>query len=141
MTKLVYKPILDSEFGAAYEFFRLYMKHVISEAIGWDETFQKKGFYENYPPQWLFWVHRSESKVGLICLKETPEKQHLHLLIVFEQYQRTGIATLILSDLIGREGAVTLSTFKNNLPAIRLYQQMNFQRVSEDEHFYCFKAG
>jgi ribosomal protein S18 acetylase RimI-like enzyme len=116
------------------------MHDVIDETFGWDESFQKKGFYENYSLDWLSWVYRNNHKVGLICARKASESLHLHLLIVFEQYQRTGIAAVILSDLIGKERTVTLSSFKNNLPAIRLYQKMGFQCISEDEHFYSYKA-
>jgi len=141
VTEIVYKPLVETEFDAAFDSFKFYMHDVIDEKFGWDEAFQKKGFYENYSLDWLSWVYRNNHKVGLICARRAPESLHLHLLIVFEQYQRTGIAAVILSDLIGKESIVTLSSFKNNLPAISLYQKMGFQCVSEDKHFNSYKAG
>ena len=103
VTEIVYKPLVETEFDVAFDCFKLYMHCVIDEKFGWDETFQKKGFYDNYSLDWLFWVYRNNHKVGLVCVRKAPESLHLHLLIVFEQYQRAGIAALILSDLIGKE--------------------------------------
>jgi len=140
VTEIVYKPLVEIEFDAAFDSFKFYMHSVIDETFGWDETFQKKGFYDNYSLDWLSWVYRNNHKVGLVCARKASDSLHLHLLIVFEQYQRTGIAKLVLSDLMGKEQTITLSSFKNNLPAIRLYHKMGFQRVSEDEHFYSYKA-
>jgi len=140
VTEIVYKPLDETEFEAAFDFFKFYMHGVIDETFGWDDAFQKKGFYDNYSLDWLFWVYRNNHKVGLVCARKASKSLHLHLLIVFEEYQRTGVATLILSDLMGKENAMTLSSFKNNLPAISLYQKMGFERANEDEHFYSYKA-
>lgn len=138
-----YAKIKASEFDKAYDLFKSYMSPVIQQAIGWDEEFQRTGFTNNYRPEWLHWVCSDGKKLGLLCIREKSECLHIHLVIVFEQFQGTGKGYDILSDLQKQANdkpqPITLSSFKCNERAIKFYKSMGFGVVSEDEHFYSFK--
>ena len=134
------QPITNFEYELAFEIYERYMKQVIGEAFGWEDGFQRDGFNANLRPEWFSWVISSGEKVGLVCGRLKDTSLHIHLLIVFEKFQRQGYAASIASALhvkASKQGLdLTLSCLKNNNPAMSLYTGLGFVASSEDEYFY-----
>ncbi len=121
------------------------MQQIIESAIGWDEVFQRDNFLDHLQPQWFYWILLNNERAGLACYRHKPTSLHIHLLIVFESAQRKGVASLTIQELLHQAHSVkkplTLSCFKNNLPAINLYGKLDFEAISQDEHFYSFRKN
>ena len=143
--KLRFSSIGVKEYGQVFELFKLYLKPIIEDAIGWDEDFQKNGFTNRLPLESFSWIKVDGNRVGLVCFKTLEDKIHIHLLIIFEAYQKQGFAVLVTeyfkSLALNNHKHLTLSCFKNNVPAIKLYKKLNFLIESEDKHFFDFSIS
>jgi ribosomal protein S18 acetylase RimI-like enzyme len=140
--KIVHSKIDKGELGSVFDFFKTYMKPVIDDAFGWDEEFQRKEFESHYESEWFSWVFCGEEKVGLVCSRFKENSLHIHLIIIFSQVQRRGIASSVVCKFRAEAHAeqldITLSCFKNNTPAVSLYEKLGFVVLTQDEYFYDF---
>lgn len=134
--------VSKTELPLTFEAFKAAMKPVIEEALGWDEAFQQHYFASRLQSAWFYWVVFQGERVGLVCYKHTEQSVHLHLLAVFESWQRQGLGVTITNQLqqeAQRAGKpLTLSCFKNNAPAVALYRKLGFAVASQDAHFFDF---
>lgn len=128
------------EIGEAYSVFKKYMHPFIESSLGWDENFQKSGFTKKLQSDWFYWITENKQKLGLLCYRSKAASIHIHLLIIFEQFQGSGIGEEVTKYLIAEakkvQMPVTLSCFKNNQIALNLYRKLDFQVEAEDEFFY-----
>ena len=73
------------------------------------------------------------------ALPHEPARVHLGRIILAPAARGQGLGRVLVGALIGaaREnfhpGAITLNVYRDNLPAVRLYQSLGFVVVSEDE--------
>ncbi|MFT5706085.1 MAG: ribosomal protein S18 acetylase RimI-like enzyme [Oceanospirillaceae bacterium] len=138
--KIIYKNVTVAEKDTAFRLFKTYMQPIIDKEIGWDESLQRSGFYDNYQTPWLYWVIIDSKKIGLVCLREKARNLHIHLIIVFEQFQRRGYGQYIITQLQNSLNpnllGMTLSSFKSNVCALNLYKTMGFTVVAQDKYFY-----
>ena len=146
MLDIEFTRLYSEERGMPFEIYKAYMKPIIDDAFGWDEEFQRNGFESNLDPDWFSWVLVEDKgktkKAGLTCSRYKRRSLHIHLLVVFAEEQRKGIATSVVKKLKAQAYAenthLTLNCFKNNVPALNLYRNLGFVINSEDEHFYRF---
>ncbi|CAG8999863.1 MAG: hypothetical protein CENE_01846 [Candidatus Celerinatantimonas neptuna] len=144
MVDIKLQPVQHETMDELFEVFKCYMRPVLEDVLGWDEAFQKDGFYSYLQHEWFYWMTLDDRRVGLVCHKMTEDSVHIHLLVVFSELQRQGLATQVMRYL--RDNAhrrylpLTLSCFKTNEQA-QLYQKQGSVVTSQDEHFYkmsCF---
>ena len=130
------------EQSSAYDDFKLYMKPIIDSAIGWDEDFQRTSFESRLKPEWFSWILYNGEKVGYVCSRLKSSSIHIHMLIIYWDKQRRGFASAVLEQLKQQANLqqldLTLSCFKNNESAARMYKRLEFVIDSEDELFYNF---
>ncbi len=79
-------------------------------------------------------------RVGLLCCKPYDDALHIHLLIIFPQYQGRQLGSAVMDRLYReaeREGKsrVTLSSFTDNQRAVRFYLRLGYKVVEGDEVF------
>jgi len=139
---IVFSKISPEERNASFDVFKKYLKPVIDDAFGWDEEFQSNGFKTHLKPDWFSWILVEDVKAGLVCSRSKQSSIHIHLLVVFLEYQRNGIASSVVnklkSDAAAENTDLTLNCFKNNIAAVSLYKKLGFVVMSEEEHFYRF---
>ena len=75
-----------------------------------------------------------------MCFKPYNTAYHIHLLILFPQYQSQGFGQLVMQQittLAKSEGRnkITLSSFTRNTKAIQFYTRLGYQVTEEDECF------
>ena len=140
--KIVLSRLDVEDRDASFEIFKTYLKPFIDDAFAWDEEFQRNGFETYMRPEWFSWMYLEGRRVGIICREMEESSVYVHLLVVFSDSQRKGIATAMINQLMEQASTkgfdITLSCFKNNKPALKLYEKMKFLITSEDEHSYGF---
>ncbi|EJG1707960.1 GNAT family N-acetyltransferase [Vibrio parahaemolyticus] len=130
------------EHSSAFDDFKLYMKPIVESAVGWDESFQRTSFESKLEPEWFSWIICNGEKVGYVCSRLKSSSIHIHLLIIYTDSQRKGFGSTVIQKLKQQANLqqldLTLSCFKSNEPAARMYKRLEFVTDSEDEFFYNF---
>ena len=128
--EIVFSKLSKEERETSFQLFKTYMKPVIDGAFGWDEEFQRNGFESHLHAEWFSWVLISKERMGIVFKRWKDSSLHIHLLVTFTSAQRTGIATSVMLKLKAEAAEqnkdLTLSCFKNNDPALRLYKSLGF---------------
>lgn len=113
----------------------------IDKVFGWDDGFQQTRLINDYEPHWYRWVYEGKRRIGLVCFKYKEGALHLHLMIIFPEYQGKGLGSQVMDYL--RHAAIenacheiSLWSFMLNQGALRFYQGLGYQVVNEEEHFY-----
>lgn len=140
--KFELRPIDAGEMDAVFAIYKSYLHSYIEQVFGWDTDFQIARFKRSYGGANFVWINCSGENSGLLCTKESTFEVHVHLLILFQDYQRKGLGTSVM-DCIQKEGhsrgkRITLSSFKLNTNAVEFYRRLGYTESSEDENFYNF---
>lgn len=140
MVDIKLQPVQHETMDELFAVFTCYMRPVLEDVLGWNEAFQKEGFCSFLQHEWFYWMILDSQRVGLVCHKTTEASVHVHLLVVFSDRQRQGLATQVIRDLLEnahqQDLPLTLSCFKTNEGALQLYKKLGFVVTSQDEHFY-----
>jgi len=113
----------------------------VDSVFGWDDDFQRQRLLNDYHPSWFHWVYRGKERIGLVCFKPYDNAYHVHLLIIFPQYQGHSLGKEVMYLIHKRateerREQVTLSSFRSNTRAISFYQALGYQIVDDsDENF------
>lgn len=117
----------------------------VDSVFGWDDDFQLQRLLNDYHPSWFHWVYRGKERIGLVCFKPYDNAYHIHLLIIFPQYQGRSLGKQVMTLMHRRameeqRSQVTLSSFRSNTRAISFYQSLGYQVVDDsDAHFISLK--
>lgn len=124
----------------AYEIYKSYLRRHIERVFGWDDSFQEKRFSESYKLENLYWVIASGEEKALLCYKTGSDAIHIHLILVYDTFQKKGLGSEIMSKLenkaVEKSLNVVLSSFKVNCQANNFYKGRGYLIKSEDENFY-----
>ncbi|ODA32271.1 hypothetical protein A8L45_13860 [Veronia pacifica] len=125
-----------------YPIFKETMLPVIDSSLGWDETFQHRGFTSCLKLEWFKWIVVDGQQAGYTCIEETEKKLCLHFIIIKSSFQRRGIGMAVMDDLVERSvtlgWSLTFSCFKTNSDALDFYSSLGFRVSDEDTHFVHF---
>ena len=121
------------------------MRWIIELLFGWDEGREDAKFASQFFPDQIRIITIDGQDVGWLQAEDTTETVVLKQLYVASSFQRRGIGTRVLTDLIERARLVgkpmTLSVVKLN-PARRLYERHGFRTTHEDKYkFYMRLDG
>ncbi|QWZ78510.1 N-acetyltransferase [Aeromonas sp. FDAARGOS 1419] len=130
----------QSEFEQVFTAVKQGIFPYVESLFGWDDLFQRDRLTSSYRPQWFSWILHGGERIGLLCSKPYEDAQHVHLLIIFPQYQGRQLGAAVMERLhqeAEREGKcrVTLSSFTENHGAIRFYERLGYNVVEEDQAF------
>jgi ribosomal protein S18 acetylase RimI-like enzyme len=130
----------DSEFEQCFAAVKQGIFPYVEAVFGWDDDFQRERLSSEYQPQWFSWILQGGERVGLLCCKPYDDALHIHLLIIFPQYQGRQLGSAVMDRLYReaeREGKsrVTLSSFTDNQRAVRFYLRLGYKVVEGDEVF------
>ena len=135
------KPVSNSEFEALFDFVKQGIFIHVDKTFGWDDDFQRQRLINDYHPSWFHWIYHKSERVGLVCFKPYGNAYHVHLLIIFPQYQDQSLGKKVMSRIHEKahqeqRNQITLSSFRSNIRAISLYQSLGYQIVDDnDEDF------
>nr|WP_241902299.1 MULTISPECIES: GNAT family N-acetyltransferase [unclassified Vibrio] len=110
----------------------------VDDVFGWDDDFQRQRLLNDYRPSWFHWVYLGKQRVGLVCFKPYDNAYHVHLLIIFPQYQDQSLGKKVMSRIHEKahqeqRNQVTLSSFRSNTRAISFYQSLGYRVVDDND--------
>jgi ribosomal protein S18 acetylase RimI-like enzyme len=126
-----------SEFEGVFTAIKQGIYPYVESVFGWDDEFPRERLSHVYQPQWFSWIPQGGERVGLLCCKPYDNALHVHLLIIFPQYQGRQLGSAVMDRLhreAEREGEsrVTLSSFTGNQGAVRFYERLGYKVVESD---------
>ncbi len=120
------------------------MREYVDRTWGWDESFQRGMFDENFDPKRQRIVTVGGEDVGVISVDRRGNVLDLYNLRILPAYQGRGLGTLVVRDVLAaarRQGlAIHLSVLKANPRARRLYERLGFIITGESETHYMMTA-
>ena len=118
----------------ALHLYLLTMRPYMQELIVWDEQEQRASFAAQWKREEVRIISVDGKDVGWLQVAELPAEIRLQKFFVSPQYQRSGIGSEVLRNLLatwrttGKK--IVLKVLKNN-PARRLYERLGFSVVAE----------
>lgn len=139
--EITFTPVTEDEFDSLFSVVKQGLHPYVDAVFGWDDDFQRERLKSDYQPDWFYWIYSGSEQVGLLCYKPYENAFHVHLLLLFPEYQGKQIGRRVM-DKIKREAlakqrdTITLSSFTINRGAVRFYQQLGYQITESDKDFY-----
>ncbi|MCG9685200.1 GNAT family N-acetyltransferase [Vibrio sp. Isolate23] len=132
--------IESDEFESLFSVVKQGLYSHVDAVFGWCDKFQVDRLKRDYEPHWFHWVYLNNAQVGMLCFKPYDNALHVHLLIVFPEFQNQKLGERVMNVLheIAREQGrsyVTLSSFTRNEPAVRFYKSLGYKVTESDENF------
>lgn len=131
----------DAEF--LYHVLKATMQAYVDQTWGWDEAAQRARFQEEFEPGKDRIIVLNGEDIGVIGVEEGEEELFLDKIYILPAYQRRGIGTRLIQDVLDRAFQeslpVRLRVLKVN-PARRLYERLGFVKVDETESSYVMSA-
>ena len=118
----------------ALHLYLLTMRPYMQELIVWDEQEQRASFAAQWKREEVRIISVDGKDVGWLQVAELPAEIRLQKFFVSPQYQRSGIGSEVLRNLLATWRStgkkIVLKVLKNN-PARRLYERLGFSVVAE----------
>lgn len=138
---ITYRPAAPEDFNFLYALHRAVMRVYVEEVFGpWDEAWQQAHYRRDHPIHQLRVIQRDGQDVGMLYVEERTEEIFLVSLEVLPAFQRRGIGSAVIRELIeaaARLGKpVALQVLKNNILARNLYQRLGFGVTGDNDTHY-----
>jgi ribosomal protein S18 acetylase RimI-like enzyme len=138
---LAYRPTTAGDEEFLYQLHRVTMRVYVQETWGrWDDEWQQAYFHEHFVPEDLLILQLDGVDIGVISVQERTEEFFLGILQILPRYQRRGIGSTVMRDLLtraARQGKpVALKVLKSNRLARALYQRLGFGVTGETGTHY-----
>jgi ribosomal protein S18 acetylase RimI-like enzyme len=119
------------------------LRAYVARTWGWDEDYQRERFRQGFRPSACQIVNVDGRDVGLLQVERCETELHLGTILVAPEYQRQGIGTALIRDLLAearRAGVpVVLQVLRVN-PARQLYERLGFTVTGETATHYQMRA-
>lgn len=138
---LSFRAALQDDFDFLFRLHKRTMRKYIEDTFGpWDEEWQAEYFRRHFDPSVLQIIQMDGASVGVLHVQERIEELFIASLEILPEYQRRGIGTEILRQLIAvaqrQSKPVALQVLKTNIAARSLYQRMGFGITGENDTHY-----
>nr|WP_158163297.1 GNAT family N-acetyltransferase [Vibrio mimicus] len=132
--------IENDEFESLFSVVKQGLYSHVDAVFGWCDEFQVNRLKNDYEPHWFHWVYINNEQVGLLCFKPYENGFHVHLLIVFPEFQNQQLGGRVMNvvhEMAREQGRshVTLSSFTRNESALRFYKSLGYKVTESDENF------
>ncbi|MCS0124701.1 GNAT family N-acetyltransferase [Vibrio alginolyticus] len=132
--------IENDEFESLFSVVKQGLYSHVDAVFGWCDEFQVNRLKNDYEPHWFHWVYINNTQVGLLCFKPYENAFHVHLLIVFPEFQNQQLGGRVMNvvhEMAREQGRshVTLSSFTRNESAVRFYKSLGYKVTESDENF------
>ena len=124
------------DFGFVRKLHRETLKEYVAQIWGWDEEQQEALVRERFNPLMIQVIQGDGRDIGVLQLEKRSEGWFLANIQLAPDYQRKGIGTRIVQDLLARADAekasVALTVLRPN-PARHLYARLGFVVTASDD--------
>ncbi|ENG7994447.1 GNAT family N-acetyltransferase [Vibrio vulnificus] len=132
--------IENDEFESLFSVVKQGIYSHVDAVFGWCDEFQVNRLKNDYEPHWFHWVYLNNTQVGMLCFKPYENAFHVHLLIVFPEFQNQQLGGRVMNvvhEMAREQGRshVTLSSFIRNESAVRFYKSLGYKVTENDENF------
>ena len=132
--------IENDEFESLFSVVKQGLYSHVDAVFGWCDEFQVNRLKNDYEPHWFHWVYLNNTQVGMLCFKPYENAFHVHLLIVFPEFQNQQLGGRVMNvvhEMAREQGRshVTLSSFTRNESAVRFYKSLGYKVTESDENF------
>jgi ribosomal protein S18 acetylase RimI-like enzyme len=118
-----------------YACYKRTMRRYVERTWGWNEEFQRASFIEHLPWQRFQIIMVGSIAAGAACVLDTPSAIDLEMIIIDPKFQRMGIGSEFLANLLRHarknQRRIKVRVLKVN-PARALYERLGFVVVGED---------
>ena len=122
-----------------FETYKTTLQRYVDWAWGWDEDFQRNGFWKHFPLEQFRVVTVDEQMAGGIFTEEQESLNFIRLIFLLPGFQSRGIGTTLLMEEVACAAKVSkplhLKVVKIN-PAKALYDRLGFTLVEENDATY-----
>jgi ribosomal protein S18 acetylase RimI-like enzyme len=112
-------------------------RELLSARGKWDERRFIERFEKAFRPNTTQVICAHGGAIGWIHTSESPDRFHLHYILISAPFRDRGIGTRLIEGLRERARAsgkpLTLNVMRGNVRAIALYQRLGFRTVGGDE--------
>ncbi|MCZ2366636.1 GNAT family N-acetyltransferase [Vibrio diabolicus] len=132
--------IENDEFESLFSVVKQGIYSHVDAVFGWCDEFQVNRLKNDYEPHWFHWGYLNNTQVGMLCFKPYENAFHVHLLIVFPEFQNQQLGGRVMNvvhEMAREQGRshVTLSSFTRNESAVRFYKSLGYKVTESDENF------
>jgi ribosomal protein S18 acetylase RimI-like enzyme len=118
------------------------MRDYVHKTWGWDDSWQRERFDENFDPARLQIIEYEGRAFGCISVERPGNEIFLAAIEVAPEFQNNGVGTYLVGKLLEESDQLNLScrllVLKVN-PARRLYERMGFERTGETSTHYVMR--
>jgi ribosomal protein S18 acetylase RimI-like enzyme len=112
--------------------------------MGWDEAWQADYFHVHFDPVHCQIIQAEGVDVGMLSVETRPDSVFIASIAILPAYQRAGIGTVIIRQVLGQAAClglpVMLQVLKVN-PARHLYERLGFVITGETGTRYLMSTG
>ncbi|HTW64020.1 MAG TPA: GNAT family N-acetyltransferase [Bryobacteraceae bacterium] len=118
------------------------MREYVDKTWGWDETFQRSKFDQNFDPLPLLIIQKDSEPIGYICVGRPGDEIFLAAIEIVPAEQNQGIASQLINEILDEADRsqlpVNLQVLKVN-PARRLYERLGFRCTGDSPTHYLMR--
>ncbi|GGN37776.1 MULTISPECIES: GNAT family N-acetyltransferase [Marinomonas] len=139
--EITLKPILQQEYELRFSIVKEAIYEHVDAVFGWDDDFQRKRLIDEYDPTWFYWIYNNDHRIGMLCYKPYDNSYHVHLLIVFPDFQNQGLGYMTMDYVhqlaqAEQRKSITLSSFIRNEKAVKFYKKLGYDITNVESDFY-----
>lgn len=144
MVDYIIRDAAISDYDAIYALKSASVRPYVERIWGWDESYQRKDFEEDFVAISQFRAVEAEGAfAGFLQLSINDECLSVVEIHLLPEYRSKGIGTDILRNLQksadSQKRKIRIGCFKDNHRAKALYQRLNFRQIDETETHFIFE--
>ena len=144
MTACTLRPALEGDKAFIFESYKATLQPYVEWAWGWDEAFQRNGFWQYHPLEKFQVITTVGKTAGGLYTEEQTGIHFIRLIFLLPDFQNLGIGSELLRQEALRAAEtgkqLHLKVIKIN-PAKKLYERLGFEVFAEDEHTFHMRLS
>jgi ribosomal protein S18 acetylase RimI-like enzyme len=134
-------PINVDDYQFGYDIKKITLGEYIEKTWGeWNEEEQIKYYKKEFTVNNCFVIKNDNTNIGWLKIIETEEAIDINQILILPEYQRKGIGSKIVNDIIkngkNKNKTIYLQVLKCNENAKRLYIKIGFKKYDETKTHY-----